>query len=318
MENAQIKWKPLITGAGLTLLVFLYPILALAPLSLPTGDSRVQGAATISPLGLPDSSAGVDAPKPNLVGILDLTAIQARSFLVFDSSVGQTLAEKNSNQPVAIASLTKLMTALVAYNNISSFQQTITVEHNDLFNIDPVLGLKEGDEIAVSDLFYSMLIGSANDAALALANHTEQATGKNFVDLMNQQAKDLEMNDTHFSNPLGFDSEANFSTAADLAKLIKKVRNFQAFNLSGKEQSYTFTSNSGFHYAVKATNKLTASYRDLYAIKTGFTNQAQGAMVTEVRDDNFAFTIIILDSPNRENDTLTLRSQILKNYSWGP
>jgi D-alanyl-D-alanine carboxypeptidase len=317
MGNTEIRWKPLVAGAGLTLLVFLYPLFAVAPLSLPTGNSRVEGAASISPLGLPNNPEP-DAVQPTRIGTPDLTTIQAKSLLVFDSATGQTLAEKNPRQPVAIASLTKLMTGLVVYNHISSFRQTITVQPDDRFTVDPSLGLKTGDEVAVSDLFYSMLIGSANDAALALANHTEQTAGKNFVDLMNEQARDLGMEDTHFSNPLGFDSEANFSTASDLAKLIKKVRDYQAFNLSGKEQSYEFTSGSGFHYGVKATNKLTASYPDLYAIKTGFTNQAQGAMVTEVKGKRAAFTIIILDSPNRENDTLLLRSQILKNYSWGP
>lgn len=318
MGKTEIKWKPITAGAGLTLLVFLYPLLAVAPLSLPTGDPRVEGAATISPLGMPNNKGSDNIAKPKLIGAIDLTTVQARSFLVFDSGTGETLAEKNPKQPVAIASLTKLMTGLVAYNHISSFRQTIMVQSDDQFNVDPVLGLKTGEEVSVSDLFYSMLIGSANDAALTLANHTEQTTGKNFVDLMNDQAKSLGMEDTHFSNPLGFDSEANFSTAADLAKLINKVREYQAFSLSGKEQSYAFTSSSGSRYGVKATNKLTASYPDLFAVKTGFTNQAQGAMVTEVKDKQVAFTIIILDSPNRENDTLNLRSQILKNYSWGP
>lgn len=292
----------------------LYPFLAKAPEHISKPNPSVLGVETINPLGQPLEPKKIYPPK--LARELSLNSVQAKSFLVYDVNSGEVLTERNSNTPLAIASVTKLMTGLVAYRSFPSFKNTIVVDSNDQFNVDPNLNLRVGDEIEISDIFYAMLVGSANDAALTLANHAESYTKQNFVDSMNDTAKQLEMNSTHFSNPLGFDSEANYSTAQDLKKLISAVQEYQAFNLVGRTQSYSFTSKSGHEYAVKATNKLIDNNKELYAIKTGYTNLAQGAMITQIREQNHPFVIIVLDSPSRENDTLFLKSEVLKNYVW--
>jgi D-alanyl-D-alanine carboxypeptidase len=304
------KWFLLLPLAAALL---IYPVLAFAP-SGTTASPTVLSSETVSPLGTPELPPQPAAP--HLEGELNLDNIQAKSFLVYDVSSGAILADQETNQPVAIASLTKLMTALVVYENMPSFKETITVTPKDLFAVEPSLGLVVGDQITVGDLFYAMLVGSANDAALALANHVETETGQNFIELMNATAKKLGMTNTHFSNPLGFDSEANYSTANDLHQLVQAVQERQAFSLVGRNQSYSFASVAGNKYSVKATNTLIGGNKGLYAIKTGFTNLAQGAMITESREPGHSFIIIVLDSPNRENDTLALRSQILKNYVW--
>jgi len=291
-----------------------YLIWVAAPKQTTTGKPEVLSSETISPLGAPQPVV-LPAP-PRLEGTLMLDSVKAQSFLVYDLNSGATLAQREPVQPVAIASITKLMTGLVIYRTMPSFRQTITITPEDLYSVEPKLGLKVGDKITVGDLFYAMLVGSANDAALALANHVEADTGENFVELMNNAATELGMANSHFSNPLGFDSESNYSTAEDLHKLIQEIQKYQAFNLVGRNQTYSFISNAGIEYSVQSTNKLIKDNKELYAIKTGYTDLAQGAMITESRDRNHPFIIIVLDSPDREADTLTLRSQILKNYVW--
>jgi D-alanyl-D-alanine carboxypeptidase len=306
------KW--LLVPVALAFLALL--IFALSPHgnNSPINKPAVLGSETITPLGIPSESERLAPPR--LDGTMSLEAIKAKSFLVYDINSGAVLAARESNQPVAIASVTKLMTGLVAYRTMPSFKQNIIITGKDLFAVEPSLGLKSGDHVAIGDLFYAMLVGSANDAALTLANHVEAETAENFVTLMNRTAESLGMANSHFSNPLGFDSEANYSTANDLRKLIEEVQKYQAFNLVGRNQSYSFAGTLGIQYSVKATNQLIKENKELYAIKTGYTNLAQGAMITESRDQAHPFVIIVLDSPNREDDTLNLRSQILKNYSW--
>lgn len=303
--------------------IFTAPVLAviavlgvalLTPKNIYTAQQKVFGADAANLLGPPKTPEISKVPR--LDSELNLSQVKAKSFLVYDAKTGYILTLKNSDQPVAIASITKLMTGLVVYENISSFKQTINISSNDIFEVEPVLNLKIDDQIEAGDLFYAMMVGSANDAALALANFVESYYNKPFVDLMNETSKRIGMKDTHFSNPLGFDSESNYSTAADLQKLVQETKKYQAFSLTGKNQNYTFSSVLGNEYSVKATNKLTKDNEDLFAIKTGFTNLAQGAMITEVKNNNNNFVIIVLDSQDREQDTLILASEIKEKYIW--
>lgn len=305
------KW---LIPVPVALVLLAYPFLASAPTATPAPSPEVLGSETVSPLGLPQDQD--KATPPRLEGQLSLDSIKAKSFLAYDVNSGSMLAEKESTQPVAIASITKLMTALVVYKNTPSFKTNILITGKDLFAIEPVLGVKTGDQITANDLFYAMLVGSANDAALTLANHVEIETGKSFIEMMNATAQELGMANSHFSNPLGFDSEANYSTANDLKILIQAIKQYQAFSLVGRNQGYSFTSLNGTQYSVKTTNKLIQGNKELYAIKTGYTDLAQGAMITEIRGTGHSFIVIVLDSPNREDDTLALKSEIEKKYVW--
>lgn len=265
-----------------------------------------------------DSVRGDLAPEVKAISPLnnpDLSTVNARSFLVFDLATGQTLLEKNSSQKLAIASLTKLMTGLVAYNN-SSLNGAFTVSAKDRLNIRPALGLALGDEVSALDIFNSMLIGSCNDASLALARYVSQATGKDFMDLMNSQAKILGMENSEFSNPMGFDSDGNYSTAEDLKLLISAVEKLSAFTDLGRRVSYQFTGSLGKIYYTSATNILIKNHPDIQAIKTGFTNEANGAMVTKINIGSHQIIILVLDSQSRESDTLKLKEAVEGSFNW--
>ncbi len=112
-----------------------------------------------------------------------------------------------------------------------------------------------------------MLVGSCNDAALALSHFVENQTGQSFVSLMNAQAKILGMQNTSYANAIGFDDQNNFSTAEDLKTLISKTQGFSAFTDLGRRQSYNFQSLDGQNFYVRATNQLLQKNPDLQAIK---------------------------------------------------
>jgi len=255
------------------------------------------------------------AAAPSLLSPFDDAGITAKSFLVADFASDSVIAEKNSDQKEYVASLTKLMTGLVAYEN-SDINSLVTTTSNDIFSISPVLGLRVGDSIKLLDLFNAMLVGSNNDAALALSNHVENLSGKNFVDSMNSLAGDLGMTSSHFSNPLGFDSPGNYSTAGDLLKLVLATQKFSAFTQLGKKTEYDFVSTAGNQYRTKATDKLIAGHGEIEAVKTGYTQGAGQAMITKATQDGHTIIIIVLDSQDREGDTLNLEKQIFKNTKW--
>ena len=245
----------------------------------------------------------------------DLSAVTAQSFLVFDLNSGQELLQKNSAKKLAIASLTKLMTALTAYNN-ANLNGTIKITDKDTLNIKPDLGLMPGDEVSALDVFNSMLIGSCNDGALALADYASQASSDNFVKLMNRQANVLGMQNSSFSNSMGFDSSGNYSTAQDLKLLITATQQLSAFTDLGRRTGYEFSGTGGKTYFTLATNTLIKDHPDIQAIKTGFTDEASGAMAVKASIGSHQIVILVLGSQNRESDTLKLKAAVESSFNW--
>lgn len=241
----------------------------------------------------------------------DLRAVKAKSYRVFALNGGQVLAEKQPDLKLPIASLTKLMTAYIAYQTLD-FQSLDNVTNPRATNVSPSLGLKAGDNVQVGDLFNAMLIGSANDAAFELGSAFEKRfAGSRFTDEMNAQAALLNMNDSNFSNPAGFDVGQNFSTAADMQKLVSATFSLAAFKNLSRKTSYSFAGASGRNYRVRSTNKLINKYDDIFAVKTGYTQSSLGSMVTVLETAFGDVGIIVLDSPQRESDTLLIRKAIL-------
>lgn len=285
--------------------VFVPPVLA------PSLDTVVLGAQTGS-----ETSENSNTYTLLYLPSIDDSSIEAKSYLVFDQNSGAPLALRSPNSPLPIASLTKLMTGYLV-NKYGNLSEQFTVPEKSVFTVSPVLGLPAGETVKVSDLFSSMIVGSANDAALILAAYLEQKQNQPITELMNQEASSLGMRDTHFSNPLGFDSETNYSTAQDLKILVQAILSYQTFSDLDRLQTYSFTAESGKTYTITATNKLLAGDSEIHAVKTGFTNEAQGAMITSIHHSTGSFVIIVLGSDQREQDTKILKTQIIKTYYSG-
>lgn len=251
---------------------------------------------------------------PKILKVPDYSGISAKSFLVFDLKSGENLLEKNTDQKLGIASITKLLTALVAYNN-SDLNSSFQVKAKSSIKISPILGLIPGDEVKAMDVFNAMLVGSNNDAALALASFVSE-TNNSFVALMNRQAQEIGMTNSNFANPLGFDSDENYSTATDLKLLITKTESLAAFSNLGRRISYDFVGKNNRTYHAVATNKLIARHPDISAIKTGHTENSGGAMATKIEKKGHEIVILVLGSANRELDTLKLKSLVDTGFDW--
>ncbi len=288
-------------------------------LPLPLNSLLAQGPVLNQPqvLGVTTSrirGGEVDfANKISKISEPNTSGISAKSFIIFDMLNGDVLTEKSSHQRLGIASLTKLMTGLVAYKQ-ADLNKPFLIENKDTFSVNPVVGLVPGDEVKALDVFNAMLVGSSNDAALGISRYVSQETGRNFIELMNEEAKNLGMEESHFSNPRGFDSDYNYSTAADLKILISAAEQLAVFRNLGRRETYRFTGKLGKIYLAPATNKLLESHPDIEAIKTGFTENSGGAMATKIKVDDREVVIIILGSQDREADTLKLKDEVLKNF----
>jgi len=320
--NKKTKLLP-IPGAAILLLSMLIGLyfqaknIAVVPQTSKTAFSPPQVLGTSTPLQVPlrGSQAAVSTqPNSNNTnpGAIDLEGVSAKAVLAYDLETGQILGGKNSGLQLPIASLTKLLTAWVVYQD-GDLNDIVEIKNTDLVNVKPVLSLTPGDKIKISDLLNSMLIGSNNDAALALSNYVAEKTGQDFALLMNKAAKELGMRDSQFSNPFGFDYKGNYSTAADLQKLVNATQSLAVFTHLGRAQNFEFTSQSGRRYFTKATNRLLLKHPEIEAVKTGYTESSKGSMITKITLGGRKVILIAISSENREADTLKLE-QVLSEY----
>ena len=153
--------------------------------------------------------------------------VSAYSAILMDADTGQVLYEKNPTEESLIASTTKIMTALVVLEQ-GKPEKTVTVPAEAVGIEGSSMYLKEGEELTVEQLLYGMMLSSGNDAAVALALSMDDSI-EDFAARMNEKARDLGLSHTSFANPNGLDSEGNYSTAYDLAKITQAALNTPGF-----------------------------------------------------------------------------------------
>ncbi len=279
--------------------------------------------AAISDISIPGSSqtpagpaqtVGPKEPTAQQVSFLDSLNPNSKSVLVYDPLTGNVLYQKNPSQELPIASLTKLMTAIIVSKD-PAYANPIIITANDQLDVSPDLGLKPGDKIMPEDLVKSMLVGSANDAAWALANHFPDKA--DFIKKMNNEAAKLGMSNTHYDNPVGFDSDNNYSTASDLKILTGYALAHLPYAQVWKNDNYSFTSLEGNKYYIRNSNQLVFGHPDIRSIKTGQTPAAMGNMIVEAHNNTSNKIIaIILGSNNRDDQTLQVINYIFKSFHW--
>lgn len=274
------------------------------PTFAPTIEVKVLGATTTEE----EQLSGLVFFK--LDEVEEQTQVRSTSFLVQDLSTDGIILGKQINTSLPIASLTKLMTVWTTLQYYDE-DDYIKVPSSGLNYTSPSLNLIPGDEIKVKDLVMSSLIGSSNDAANLLGQATAQKVNLPFSELMNQEAVKLKMHNSRFSNPMGFDSSANYSSAVDLGILINQLEKAGVLKSTGRAASYQFNSKLGNSYKTIATNKLIQKYPDITAVKTGYTNLALGSMINILSLNEKQYLIIVIGSPDRETDTLKLREALI-------
>lgn len=241
--------------------------------------------------------------------------ISSPSAIVIDSINGRVLYEKNGYEKRNIASLTKILTAIVTLENVK-LDEVVTIKTSSSSIGGSTVGMSKGDEITVKALMYGMLMCSGNDCAYALAEYVGGDI-ETFAKLMTEKAKEIGAKDSNFKNPHGLDVEGHYSTAYDMALITKYALNNQVINEIVGTESTTIQ----FGKTVKTfsnTNRLLRTYSNADGVKTGFTNGANRCLIASATKDELRVIAVVLGSETtdiRFNDAKTLLEYALSNYS---
>lgn len=274
-----------------------------------TNHSVVSGAST-EQINLPPPNAA-----PEIASTLPVPQLSAKSVLALDLNSGTILYSKNLDEQLPIASLTKLMTALVVMKN-KNLTDTIIVGKRDQGVIGNNAGLVAGEILTVDSLLHALLISSSNDAAVTLADGIVEDQTK-FADLMNAQAKSMGLNNTHFANPVGWDSDENYSTTLDLVKIVKEFLKNESLKKIVQIKQMNISSVDGKRiHELLTTNKLLLENPEVVGIKTGFTSKAFGNLIILTNHQSSQVLTIVLGSENREQDTRELLDWLFQVYRW--
>ncbi len=255
-------------------------------------------------------------PVPMLKADALAPDIKAKAALLMDVSTGIILYEKNADEALPMASLTKIMTAMLILEN-HDLDEVVEVQSNFSELEGVKIGLHRGETMTIHNLLKALLIRSAGDAAMALAEY-HSGSVENFVEEMNQRALDLDLYKTHFANPVGLDDVGHSASAKDLAVLSRYAMRLPAFRDIVKMSQATIESANGqFSYSFDSTNKLFGSYLNILGIKTGTTDEAGESLINLAKNDNGNEVIaVLLNSPDRFQENKSMIDWAFRNYLW--
>lgn len=226
-------------------------------------------------------------------------SISAKAYLVMEASCGQVTAAQNEREKLPIASTTKIMTAYLALQQPELYE-TFTVDKNAITVEGTSMGLVEGDTVTLYDLACGMLLASGNDAANAAAVYIGGSIA-GFVDMMNDKARQLGMNNTHFANPSGLPDDTHYSTAYDMAILAAAALKEPLFLEICSSVTKTVTI-SGQKRSYRNHNRLLCEYEGCIGVKTGFTKKAGRCLVSAAERDGVTLICVTLSAPDDWND----------------
>lgn len=243
-------------------------------------------------------------------------AIDAKSALVMDVNTGRLLYQKNTIERLPIASLTKVMTAIVTWENLDP-NAVVTVKPSAVRVDGQRQELYNGEQITVQSLLQLMLIRSSNDAAYALRDYAKEK-GIDMIQKMNDKAYQLEMYNTHYTDPAGLDDNA-YSTTVDLAKEVTYALRYNAIWNASLEPEATIESADGkILHQVKSTDELLGQISDIAGGKTGYTDGALGCMIliVNVQKNNDKIIGIVLGSTDRFGAMKSMIEWTQRAYRW--
>jgi D-alanyl-D-alanine carboxypeptidase (penicillin-binding protein 5/6) len=242
--------------------------------------------------------------------------LQAKGYILIDATSGKVIAEHNSRERMPPASLTKLMSMYIISSAIKGGQ--IKLEDKVLISKKAWqmegsrMFVKVGDEVPVNDLLQGIIVVSGNDATVAMAEHVA-GTEEAFTEMMNQQAKRLGMNDSHFTDSTGLPDPDHYTTAYDLALLSKNyIKNFPEEYVINSEKWFTYN-----NIKQPNRNRLLWRYQNADGLKTGHTNDAGYCLVASAKKDGMRLISVVLGAPNdnaRTEDSIRLLNYGFRFY----
>lgn len=249
-------------------------------------------------------------------------AVKSQSAVLIDANTGTILYEKNPNEKLEPASITKIMTLLLAFEAVDSGEISLTDKVKISARAWKTGGsqvfLGSGEEQTVETLLKCITIASANDASVAIAEYISGSVD-GFVNLMNQKAKSLGMHNTNFTNPHGLSQSNHYTTAIDIAIMSRELVKYEKFfewstvwmdhlEHTDKKRDMTMLAN---------TNKLLGKYEGLDGLKTGFHQKAGFCFAGTAVQDNFRLISVVLNAENskqRFEDTINLLDYGFGNF----
>jgi len=249
------------------------------------GHRRLLGICTTLSVML----CGVDVRAEDLAA---RPSVKASALYLVELKSGRVLLEKDAAKRLPPASLTKIMTALVALD-AAPLQEVVKIDRRALVHHSSYK-FRPGEKFLLRDLVTAMLVASANDACEAVAFHVGGDTDR-FVAMMNQRARSLGLEDTHFANPCGFDAPGHYSTAADLAKLTDKALQAPDFSMMVRTVVREISSVDGKRQlSLHSTNELLLD-PEVNGVKTGYTSKAGRCLIASMFKDGHRLLLVGLN-----------------------
>ena len=237
----------------------------------------------------------------------------ARCAILMDIDSNRILYEKNIHEQRSVASISKIMTAVVAIES-GKLDDTVTIGEEIKAAYGSGIYIQVGEKMTLRDLLYGLMLRSGNDAALAIASYVG-GTVDNFVVMMNDKAKELKMSNTIFNNPSGLDQKkGNYSTAYDMAILTSYAMKLDEYRTITSTKKYTLTTNKNTYSWINK-NKLLSIYKYTTGGKTGFTEIAKRTLVSTATKDNTNLVVVTLNDGNDWNDHRNLFEYGFNNYT---
>ena len=258
-------------------------------------------------------------PKIIFAEPLSLT-VDAKSAIIMEASSGEIIFEQNADDRLSPASVTKVMTMLLIYeaiaqNRISWDDMVQTSAHAASMGGSQIF-LEVGEMQSVRDLTKSVVIASANDAAVAMAEFIA-GSEESFVDLMNKKAQELGMDSTSFKNACGLDAQGHFTTAKDIAimsrELITKYPEYQEYATTWMDTIIHKTNKGETEFGLTNTNKLIKQYNGITGLKTGSTSQALYCLSATANKNDMELIAVVLAAP----DPTTRFQEAMKMLDYG-
>ena len=253
---------------------------------------------TLFLLLLPSPAWGAPAP-----------AVSAQSAVVMEADTGRVIWEKRADERMLIASTTKIMTALVVLERCD-LDETVTVEPAWTGIEGSSMYLTPGQQLTVRELLYGLMLASGNDAAVALACAAAGSV-EDFAELMNEKARALGCENTHFANANGLDDPAHYASARDLAAITREALKSEEFCRIVSSSSKTV---GGMTYVNH--NRLLRECEGVFGVKTGYTMAAGRTLVTACQREGLRLICVTLSDPDDWDDHKSLYAWAYGQYAW--
>jgi serine-type D-Ala-D-Ala carboxypeptidase (penicillin-binding protein 5/6) len=236
--------------------------------------------------------------------------VSAKAAVLMEQSSGRVLYGRNEHRPMRIASITKIMTAILAIES-GKMRDTVTITEHAAKTEGSSLYLKPGEKIPLNDLVYGLMLRSGNDSAVAIAEHVGGSLD-GFAYLMNQKAEEIGMKHTRFRNPHGLDThEDHYSTAYDMALLTKYAMNNDVFkDISATKVYRSEQTGEKWDRVWRNKNKMLKLYENSTGGKTGYTKRAKRTLVSTAEKDGMELIAVTLNDPDDWEDHRNM-------FEWG-